>query len=71
MTDEVAKYKLLLYFKFFKNLFNRFLGYEFTTYGTQVLSMSEGEFGSRNDAMDMVFPKVRLTEFLVNAIRYK
>lgn len=42
---------------------DRFLGYEFTTYGTRVLSMSEGDFGTRNDAMDTVFPKVTKCTF--------
>lgn len=37
---------------------NRFLGYEFTTYGTKVLSFSQMELGSRHDPMDLIFPKV-------------
>ena len=42
---------------------DRFLGYEFTTYGTRVLSMSESALGSRSDAMEMVFPKVTKCTF--------
>lgn len=42
---------------------DRFLGYEFTTYGTKVLSMSDGDLGSRTDAMDLVFPKVTKCTF--------
>lgn len=42
---------------------DRFLGYQFTTYGTKVLTMSEGELGTRSDAMDMVFPKVTKCTF--------
>lgn len=38
--------------------FARFLGFEFTRYGTDVLAMSERELGTRHDPMDRVFPKV-------------
>lgn len=43
--------------------FSRFLGYEFTTYGTKVVAFSEQEFGSRHDPMDEVFPKVAKCTF--------
>nr|XP_045616204.1 innexin inx2-like [Procambarus clarkii] len=39
-------------------LTNRFLGYEFSTYGTRVVNFSEQEIGTRWDPMDEVFPKV-------------
>ncbi|KAA0201480.1 hypothetical protein HAZT_HAZT007222 [Hyalella azteca] len=38
---------------------DRFLGYQFTTYGTDVLFVSEKEMGTRHDTMDAIFPKVR------------
>lgn len=41
----------------------RFLGYEFTTYGTRVLAFSEQDFGTRHDPMDEVFPKVAKCTF--------
>lgn len=37
-----------------------FLGYEFTTYGTDVVNFSELEPEDRGDPMHMVFPKVRI-----------
>ena len=39
---------------------DRFLGYEFTTYGTRVISMSEEDDELRSDPMNLVFPKVSL-----------
>ncbi|XP_068234407.1 uncharacterized protein [Palaemon carinicauda] len=42
---------------------DRFLGYEFTTYGTRVIQFSEQELGSRHDPMDEVFPKVAKCTF--------
>ncbi|XP_050715219.1 innexin inx2-like [Eriocheir sinensis] len=42
---------------------DRFLGYEFTTYGTRVLAFSEADFGTRHDPMDEVFPKVAKCTF--------
>ncbi|XP_076062709.1 innexin 2 [Oratosquilla oratoria] len=42
---------------------DRFLGYEFTTYGTRVLDYSEQELGTRMDPMDQVFPKVTKCTF--------
>jgi len=42
---------------------DRFLGYEFTTYGTRVIAFSEQEFGTRGDPMDAVFPKVTKCTF--------
>ncbi|XP_018021806.1 innexin inx2 [Hyalella azteca] len=42
---------------------DRFLGYEFTTYGTRVVQMSQQEFGTRSDPMDAVFPKVTKCTF--------
>ena len=35
-----------------------FFGGQFTTYGTQVLSISEGPLEERDDPMNRVFPKV-------------
>ena len=40
---------------------DRFLGYQFTTYGLDVLNKSEENFTERDDAMNRVFPKVILT----------
>lgn len=37
---------------------DRFLGYEFSDYGTDVLAMSERQIGTRHDPMNRVFPKV-------------
>ncbi|RXG52790.1 Innexin inx2 [Armadillidium vulgare] len=42
---------------------NRFLDYEFTTYGSDVLSFTEQDFGTRVDPMDVVFPKVTKCTF--------
>lgn len=42
---------------------DRFLGYQFTTYGSRVVAFSEQEFGSRHDPMDEVFPKVTKCTF--------
>ncbi|KAK4311262.1 hypothetical protein Pmani_011948 [Petrolisthes manimaculis] len=42
---------------------DRFLGYEFTTYGTKVVAFSEQEMGSRHDPMDEIFPKVAKCTF--------
>jgi len=42
---------------------DRFLGYEFTNYGTRVLAMSEEDPDSRTDAMNLVFPKVTKCTF--------
>ncbi|KAK4304115.1 hypothetical protein Pmani_023940 [Petrolisthes manimaculis] len=42
---------------------NRFLGYEFTTYGTDVVKFNQQELGSRHDPMDMIFPKVAKCDF--------
>ena len=36
----------------------RFLGYQFTTYGTNVLSQTEGNITARTDYLNVVFPKV-------------
>ena len=35
-----------------------FLGYQFTTYGTEVLAISERPIEERADPMAKVFPKV-------------
>ena len=40
-------------------LFFRFLGGQFTTYGTGVISQTEGNFTTRVDHLNVVFPKVR------------
>lgn len=37
---------------------DRFLGYEFLEYGTDVLKFTEQDIGTRHDPMDRVFPKV-------------
>lgn len=37
---------------------DRFLGYQFSTYGTEVLSQSEGNFTTRTDYLNVVFPKM-------------
>jgi len=42
---------------------DRFLGYEFTTYGTRVLAMSEDDPENRSDPMNEVFPKVTKCSF--------
>ena len=39
--------------------FFRFLGGQFTTYGTGVISQTEGNFTTRGDHLNVVFPKVR------------
>ncbi|KAK8740961.1 hypothetical protein OTU49_002795, partial [Cherax quadricarinatus] len=44
-------------------LTNRFLGYEFSTYGTRVINFSKQELGTRHDPMDEVFPKVAKCTF--------
>ncbi|KAG7178197.1 innexin inx2-like [Homarus americanus] len=53
---------------------DRFLGYEFTTYGSRVVDFSEQQLGSRHDPMDEVFPKVAkctFTKFGASATREK
>lgn len=40
-----------------------FLGYQFTKYGRDVLSLSESDFNSRVDPMQQVFPKVTKCSF--------
>jgi len=42
---------------------DRFLGYEFTTYGSRVIAMSEMDPESRTDPMNLVFPKVTKCTF--------
>jgi len=37
---------------------DRFLGYQFSTYGVDVLTQTEGNFTSRGDELNRVFPKV-------------
>ena len=44
-------------------LFFRFLGGQFTTYGTGVISQTEGNFTTRGDHLNVVFPKVRQHTF--------
>jgi len=39
-------------------MMDRFLGYQFTTYGTKVLAQTEGNFTERADHLNVVFPKV-------------
>lgn len=41
-----------------------FLGYEFSTYGLDVLNYSEMEPEDRQDPMHTVFPKVRATQLM-------
>ena len=40
-----------------------FLGYEFSTYGTDVVGYSETPAGARADPMDLVFPKLTKCDF--------
>jgi len=42
---------------------DRFLGHQFTTYGTNVLSQTEGNFTERRDYLNVVFPKVAKCSF--------
>jgi hypothetical protein len=42
---------------------DRFLGYQFTTYGLDVLNKSEENFTERDDAMNRVFPKIAKCTF--------
>jgi len=42
---------------------NRFLGYQFTTYGLDVLGQSEENLNTRDDAMNRVFPKIAKCTF--------
>jgi len=42
---------------------DRFLGYQFSTFGTDVLSQTEGNLTERTDALNMVFPKVAKCTF--------
>ena len=51
---------LIMNFFLVRYLMNTFLGGEFTTYGTDVISMSNQEFDKRVDPMAKVFPKVRI-----------
>ena len=44
---------------------NRFLGYEFTTYGWDVLSVTAGNPEERADPMNIVFPKVQITYLVI------
>ena len=50
------------------NDFYRFLGYQFTKYGRDVFSISEGDLNQRNDPLNEVFPKVNivLKYYLIN-----
>lgn len=45
---------------------NFFLGGEFTTYGSDVIAMTEMEQEERTDPMSKVFPKVNLYWFCIN-----
>lgn len=42
---------------------DKFLGYQFTTYGTNVLSQTEGNITARTDYLNVVFPKVAKCTF--------
>merc|ERR1719343_1469125 len=42
---------------------DRFLGYTFMTYGSDVLAMTFGDPEDRSDPMNMVFPKVTKCTF--------
>jgi len=57
---EVLNFANVLFQIWFTNVF---LGYAFSDYGTDVIAMSNREIGSRNDAMDLVFPKVTKCTF--------
>ena len=41
-----------------ERLLSRFLGYEFSTYGLNVINYSEMEVDQRPDPLAVVFPKV-------------
>ncbi|KAF2349606.1 Innexin [Trinorchestia longiramus] len=42
---------------------DRFLGYEFSTYGRQIIEFTLAEVGTRHDPMEVVFPKVTKCTF--------
>jgi len=42
---------------------DRFLGYQFSSFGTDVIGQTEGNFTERTDALNMVFPKVAKCKF--------
>merc|ERR1711955_137828 len=44
-------------------LTDMFLGYQFTKYGRDVFSISEGDLNQRNDPLNEVFPKVTKCSF--------
>jgi len=47
-------------------LMDEFLGGQFTTYGTEVLAISEQPIENRVDPMAKVFPKVRFLKSKIN-----
>ena len=64
MCDEDAVDKAILKYwtyyilYFMERLLSRFLGYEFSTYGLNVINYSEMEVDQRPDPLAVVFPKV-------------
>jgi hypothetical protein len=64
---QVKKYNIsfsfLIFFLFFVTcVFERFLGYEFSTYGWDVLTLNNMNPEDRADPMNVVFPKVLIME---------